>query len=394
MHQEIKVSVVRFGDRAALQLQWRDPMTGKKKTKSAETSNYREAQREALKLEEKLRAGSYRGKCRLTWQAFWDLYEDERLSRLAPMTAKKSRTVRSSLVEILAPQRITDLTTARLSFYQSQLRKRGCTEQTIAGYIAHIRSALTWAFKMELIPAVPKFDRPDRTKGSRSKGRSISGEEFERMIAMVEKVVGPSAAPSFKNYLHGLWWSGLRLGESLELYWDRDDRLCVDLSGKRPMLRIPAQLEKGHRDRVLPVAPEFASFLATTPVEARTGRVFKLTRRCHEGERLTNDRVGRLVSQIGEKAMVKVWTHPISGKTKYATAHDLRRSFGFRWSSRVMPAVLQQMMRHENIQTTMEYYVGRDAEATADAMWQAFEQLPGNNPGNTLEKMANSSAET
>jgi len=31
---------------------------------------------------------------------------------------------------------------------------------------------------------------------------------------------------------------------------------------------------------------------------------------------------------------------------KYASAHDLRRSFGTRWAKRVMPVVLQKLMRH------------------------------------------------
>ena len=49
---------------------------------------------------------------------------------------------------------------------------------------------------------------------------------------------------SWRHLLYGLWWSGLRLGEALNLYWDRPDKLRVDLSGKRPMLRILAELEK------------------------------------------------------------------------------------------------------------------------------------------------------
>ena len=85
------------------------------------------------------------------------------------------------------------------------------------------------------------------------------------MLAKVESIVGAEAAPSWKHYLRGLWLSGLRLEESLELYWDRDDQLCVDLSGKRPMLRIPGELEKGNQDRLLPMAPEFAEFLLATP---------------------------------------------------------------------------------------------------------------------------------
>jgi hypothetical protein len=30
-------------------------------------------------------------------------------------------------------------------------------------------------------------------------------------------------------------------------------------------------------------------------------------------------------------------------------------------------------MRHESIDTIMQFYVGRDAESAADALWSAFE---------------------
>ena len=40
-----------------------------------------------------------------------------------------------------------------------------------------------------------------------------------------------------------------------------------------------------------------------------------------------------------------------------------------------MPAMLQQLMRHEDIQTTMRYYVDLNAEETADAVWAAVERL-------------------
>ena len=63
-----------------------------------------------------------------------------------------------------------------------------------------------------------------------------------------------------------------------------------------------------------------------------------------------------------------------TGKVKYATAHDLRRSFGERWSTRLMPQTLMQLMRHESIDTTMRYYVGRNANTTADAVWEAYER--------------------
>ena len=36
-----------------------------------------------------------------------------------------------------------------------------------------------------------------------------------------------------------------------------------------------------------------------------------------------------------------------------------------------MPTVLRELMRHASINTTMAYYVGTNAEATADAIWAA-----------------------
>jgi len=60
---------------------------------------------------------------------------------------------------------------------------------------------------------------------------------------------------------------------------------------------------------------------------------------------------------------------------KYASAHDCRRSFGTRWAYRVLPQVLQQLMRHERIETTLGYYVELEATRTADAIWAAWEAV-------------------
>jgi integrase len=238
------------------------------------------------------------------------------------------------------------------------------------------------------------------------KGRPITGEEFERMLAAVPKAVvlkrqgevtdeqraaDEADVADWRHYLRGLWWSGLRLAESLELWWDRPDKLRIDLSGKYPMLRIPAGLEKGHRDRLLPIAPEFAEFLLATPESQRRGRVFRLFSRRVAGSHLTKDRVSRMVCRIGKAAGVKVASRTVRDpgageeveKVTYASAHDLRRSFGERWALRVPTPVLQELMRHENIQTTLKYYVGQNANRTAEVVWAAFSGQNGNSFGNT-----------
>ena len=80
-----------------------------------------------------------------------------------------------------------------------------------------------------------------------------------------------------------------------------------------------------------------------------------------------------VICRIGKAAGIKVAERSgRSGvKVKYASAHDFRRAFGSRWANRVMPVILQQLMRHASISTTMEFYVGRNAEAAAEVLWEA-----------------------
>ena len=121
-------------------------------------------------------------------------------------------------------------------------------------------------------------------------------------------VVGVEGAESWKFYLRGLWLSGLRLAESLLLEWggNTPGALVVDFDGRRPMLRIPAESEKGGQDRLLPMAPEFAEFLSSTPNHERHGRVFKLVGKRWADARMQADWVSRIVCRIGARVRVVV----------------------------------------------------------------------------------------
>src|SRR5687768_9581479 len=110
------------------------------------------------------------------------------------------------------------------------------------------------------------------------------------------------------------------------------------------MFRIAAESEKGNKDRILPMAPEFAELLATVPVEERRGPVFRLPKR-RQSEILRGEWVSKQITRFGRAAGIVV---DEKGKKKHASAHDLRRSFGERWARKVMPQVLMELMRHEN----------------------------------------------
>jgi len=410
---EVKVSVVEFADRPNYMLQWSDPLTGKRKTRTStvERDGTKAAEKrawsEAGVLQEKLREGAYAATPeKLTWAAFRERYQAEALAALTDGTQENNCNTFGLLERLVSPARLADLTATRLSGFQAKLRELGRREATIKKHLGVVLTALRWARRQKLIREVPEIDMPKRAKaGKAMKGRPITGEEFDRMLAAVSKArkLSPRMKDgrrdlkaernrrrdreALRRLLRGLWLSGLRLGEALQLRWTvRPGQLCVDLTGRRPMLRIPGECQKSGKDQLHPVAPEFAQWLLATPPEARKGLVFDLL---GTGRPMTRNRCSRLVAAVGESAGIVVdrQARRVGGKSievlKYASAHDLRRSFGERWASRIMPKVLQELMRHESIDTTMRFYVGRNAESTADVLWAAHEIAAGNKTGNT-----------
>ncbi len=154
------------------------------------------------------------------------------------------------------------------------------------------------------------------------------------------------------------------------------DGLVVDNSGKYVMVRIPVTGEKGSRNWLYPAAPEFAEMPLGVPEDERTGSVFNpVPSRVRKCNRANLENASKTLGRIGKAAGVVVdrkTQQDGSRKLLYASAHDFRRAFGFRWSRRVMPAVLKELMRHADISTTMKFYVGTQAEETAAMLYRAL----------------------
>ena len=198
------------------------------------------------------------------------------------------------------------------------------------------------------------------------RGRPITEEEFERMLLVAERY-RPHDAEVWLFFLRGLWLSGLRLGEALQLSWDRDAGLSVEIRDGRPFLRIKAEAEKGFKDRLIPTTPDFGALLMSVAEGDRHGRVFRLNGLV-TGQPITPKRVSRIISAIGKKAGVVVNKE----QGKFGSAHDLRRAYGTRWAKRLKPFELKTLMRHESIETTERYYVELEAEDLAEGLWRSF----------------------
>lgn len=330
-NERISVCVFKRTGRKHFEAQWIDPVTGKKKTRTAGKATKRAAERAVAVIEAELRAGRFRERARITWAEFRERYETELQAARAEKTAAKAASAFNAVERLIGPKFLVSLNADQISRFQSRLRSEGLEEPSIKGHLAHLKASLNWAKTVGLLDDVPQIVMPKRTTGM--KGRPITTEEFERMLEKVEPVLGPKVAGSWRHLIEGLWWSGLRLGEALALHWTDDRKLCVDFSGRRPMFRIRAEAEKGRRDRVLPMAPEFAEFLSRSPESERDGYVFnpapRRPLRVRNG-RLRLDTVSSSISDVGEAAGIKLAENS-KGKVKYASAHDLPRSFGFRW---------------------------------------------------------------
>ena len=363
MNDEIKVTVIKYPDRDNFVLAYTDPVSGKRKTKTAGTSKESAAWKAAAAWEEELKAGPHCPRSKVTWADFRKRYEAEHASGLTENSRAIIRFALNCVEKHLNPDRLVKVNASTLSTLQTKLRATGMRETSIATVLRHVKAALSWGVTVELLSAVPKIIMPKGSKGRKMKGGALVGEQFDRMLAAVPKV-RPNDAAEWQRCLTGLWLSGLRLGESVALSWDSDAPFAVDLSGRHPRFKIKGEAQKSGRDELTPMTPDFADFLLQTPESERRGRVFKL----HDqstGAALGVLPVCKLVAKIGKKARVVV--NPADGKT--ASAHDLRRTFGTRWAKRVMPAVLRKLMRHANVQTTMQYYVDLDVDEMADDLW-------------------------
>jgi site-specific recombinase XerC len=126
----------------------------------------------------------------MTWEEFRDKYETEVLPGLADGTGDCKASALNHLERTINPQRLSDLTTARLSAFARMLRAGGMIDTTLAVHLSHLKPILRWAVRQGYLRTMPDIDMPKRAKGvSRTmRGRPLTGEELDRLLAKVRSV--------------------------------------------------------------------------------------------------------------------------------------------------------------------------------------------------------------
>jgi hypothetical protein len=138
-NHEIKVTVVKYPDRRFLIMRYTDPVTGKQKSRSTQTTNRREAERRAAKWEAELREGRFQPTSKIAWSEFREQYEDQKLASLADKSRESAATAMNHLERVINPQRLVAVDSPTLCRFQASLRREGMKDTTIAVYLAHLR---------------------------------------------------------------------------------------------------------------------------------------------------------------------------------------------------------------------------------------------------------------
>jgi integrase len=380
---ETTVYVVEVAGRATYQLKWVDPNSGRWRWKSTDievggSRAKKRAEELAAQMRVELSSGVPQVSDRVTWADFTDRYLRQRGGGMRASSQAKVRSVFNIVERLRNPRYVSSIDEQAIGDLVERLRKgEGLpnaakgealvprSEESIASFMGTLKAALRWAAQNKLIRACPAFTsvrRPKKSRGfSRAKGRPVTAEEFERMLGKTAAVVGEANAVAWRFFLRGLWAGGLRLAEAVAFDWEDVHQPQPLLDTDPPVIWMPGDFDKSGHDREMPMDYEFAELLAEVPVEKRVGRVFHLPGIQGDTSRVTPEWAGRIVSRIGERAGVIVATTK-GGKKKYASAHDLRRSFGHRLVAMGTPVdELKELMRHESLDTTFRYYVGQTA---------------------------------
>lgn len=364
----IRVFVRKRQDRKSLVLFYDDPQTGKEVSRSAGTSDRGEAARAAARWEDELK--EFRGSNEDGWDLFRERFMTELAANKAKATRLAYRTAFKRYRELMQPTTIAEVTASTLSQFTAKLK---CKPTTKAKHLRHLKTALRWAATVGIIAKAPHVEIPSQGKRKFMRGRALTKAEYRKML----KHAGTAGeAKGWQRLLKLLWLSGLRLEEALTLSWDTPP-LYVELGAQPyPQLVIYGEAQKSRNDETVPIAPDFAAWLGRAPERSRRGRVISLRGRTNKRVRSKTE-ISKALTAIGRAAGIVVRTD--GKKSKHASAHDLRRAFGTRWALKVAPLVLQRMMRHATLQTTMRYYVNLEAAQIGEALWKGVppESPPG-----------------
>lgn len=346
----VTVYVVRH--RGKFVLRWRPP--GQKWRQRTIGNRRRDAEQARAELQRRLDCDQRpASRIDLDWSEFWTAYIQRGLAGRAGSTIRHAW---SAMAALSPGPPLREITAAWCDEALADLARRR-RPATVESYGKRLRAALNWAHRLGYTDNKVTLSVP---AAGATRTRALALEEFERLELAARQLFPPATAAAIDRALRGLWCSGLRLSELLDLSWDDRSRWhVVDLDHARrlPCLVCPRR-QKNRRDEVIPCPPELALLLRETPQEARSGPIFAVPALGPVSQ------AGKKIAAAGRKAGVAI------DSRRCASAHDLRHSFAMRWAEAgLAEAELAAILRHRSTETTRKYYLRVDAQRLGERLY-------------------------
>ncbi len=255
---------------------------------------------------------------------------------------EKQRVLDSHLLPFFGAMTIEGLTQADIDRFARSELDRGMAVKTVNNRLAVLSTLIKYV------------------KGERSRLRfkldGMAGELEALPLAEVETLLSSTTDPRYRAVILLATEAGLRVGEIRGLQWTDIKSGLLTVRRALDKLTNEAVAPKHNKTRTVPLSPRLAAVLQDLP---RRG-LWVITEA--NGSFVTYDVLSATVNAIYELANVRRPPKPL---------HCLRHTFGTVMAKRVPLPVLQKLMGHADVKTTLRY-VDVDEAAKRDAITAVF----------------------
>lgn len=291
------------------------------------------------------------------WSAFVRRAEREYFDGLAIRSIEKTEQTLRKFAKLHGDFDCAELSTADMLDFQSSLRDAGLASATIDSTMQTLWAVVRWGVDFELLPEINRPRKRNRKRDrvtQKAKGRSLTGEEIDRMVAAVPLVIRKGEdAEAFVRAIHAARLMGLRLDDCHRLRFEpAPDAHWVTLDARQPFITF-CDVQKSGETEDVPLTDAAVAWLKSLPAIEWIARG-----RGERGWHKTTNRTGRVVSAAGKQA--RILTKATGGKgggPKWASLHDCRRTFATQLLATGMSVKqVQKRTRHADHNTLLAYY--------------------------------------
>lgn len=302
-----------------------------------------------------------------TWAGFYDDYKSLHLGDLSKSHLDKSNMMERRLVSAakrlgIAELMCSDVCPKLMMKVEAEMLRSDVERSTINSNLGTLWAIVTWGQDRGM---VPDFRRPRKRRGKsakqqsrRSKGRALTGEEFDRLILAIPKACKTAEDPvGFIAATHAAKFLGMRKSECWLFSWEpmEGTHYPVRLGRSNPAIVFSSEQKSGEESEV-PITPEADAWLRALP---RTETPWVCRTKGSKGWHNTPDRLGRVVADAGRLAGIVVKRIAKKNgeiKTKNASLHDMRRTYAKQMMQFLDVADTTKMTRHADASVLLDFY--------------------------------------